>query len=126
MTNKNHSYDGSELTGMISGFSEYSTESMVANATPRPVITPVDLLNRIQDLRKLANQKNVLAAIAKLDAHLADMNNPHNTELSDFSERVIDVLLELHIAEEETKYGLTPDALVLCCLKYYTWLALKM
>ena len=24
--------------------------------------------------------------------------------------RVIDVLLELHIAEEETKYGLTPDA----------------
>ena len=26
-------------------------------------------------------------------------------------ERVIDVLLELHIAEEETKYGLTPDAL---------------
>lgn len=27
------------------------------------------------------------------------------------SGRVIDVLLELHIAEEETKYGLTPDAL---------------
>ena len=27
------------------------------------------------------------------------------------NERVIDVLLELHIAEEETKYGLTPDAL---------------
>ena len=26
-------------------------------------------------------------------------------------ERIIDVLLELHIAEEETKYGLTPDAL---------------
>ncbi|MCI5505303.1 MAG: YggS family pyridoxal phosphate-dependent enzyme [Prevotella sp.] len=26
------------------------------------------------------------------------------------SGRVIDVLLELHIAEEETKYGLTPDA----------------
>lgn len=26
-------------------------------------------------------------------------------------ERVIDVLLELHIAEEETKYGLTPEAL---------------
>ena len=26
-------------------------------------------------------------------------------------ERVIDVLLELHIAEEETKYGLEPDAL---------------
>ena len=26
------------------------------------------------------------------------------------NERVIDVLLELHIAEEETKYGLTPDA----------------
>ena len=26
-------------------------------------------------------------------------------------ERVIDVLLELHIAEEETKYGLAPDAL---------------
>jgi pyridoxal phosphate enzyme (YggS family) len=27
------------------------------------------------------------------------------------NDRVIDVLLELHIAEEETKYGLTPDAL---------------
>ena len=27
------------------------------------------------------------------------------------NERVIDVLLELHIAEEETKYGLAPDAL---------------
>ena len=26
------------------------------------------------------------------------------------NERVIDVLLELHIAEEETKYGLTPEA----------------
>ena len=27
------------------------------------------------------------------------------------NERIIDVLLELHIAKEETKYGLTPDAL---------------
>ena len=27
------------------------------------------------------------------------------------NERIIDILLELHIAEEETKYGLTPEAL---------------
>ncbi len=30
------------------------------------------------------------------------------------NERVIDVLLELHIAEEETKYGLTPEACRQC------------
>ena len=39
-----------------------------------------------------------LKLLREIDKHAARNN------------RVIDVLLELHIAEEETKYGLTPDA----------------
>ena len=57
MTNKNHSYDGSELTGMISGFAEYSTKGLASSTSPRPVVTPVDLLNQIQELRKILSQK---------------------------------------------------------------------
>ena len=37
------------------------------------------------------------------------------------NERVIDVLLELHIAEEQTKYGLTPDA----CRQLLDWRGMK-
>lgn len=92
MTNKNHSYDGSELTGMISGFTEYSTKGLTSNASPRPVVTPVDLLTQIQELRKVLSQKTITDAIDMLNKHIASKNNPHDTELSDFSDRVIDIL----------------------------------
>ena len=92
MTNKNHSYDGSELTGMISGFTEYSTKGLTSNASPRPVVTPVDLLTQIQELRKILSQKTISDAIDILNKHIASKNNPHDTELSDFSDRVIDIL----------------------------------
>ena len=95
--NKNHSYDGSELTGMVSGFSEYTTKSITSNTSPRPVITPVDLLNQIQDLRKIISQKNIDNAIKLLNNHIASKNNPHNTTLNDFSDRVIDVLYNFYI-----------------------------
>ena len=92
MTNKNHSYDGSELTGMISGFAEYSTKGLASSTSPRPVVTPVDLLNQIQELRKILSQKNITNAINTLNNHIADKDNPHNTKLVDFSDSVIDVL----------------------------------
>lgn len=95
--NKNHSYDGSELTGMVSGFSEYTTNSVTSATSPRPAITPVDLLNQIQDLRKLISQKNLDNAVKTLNEHIASKNNPHATALNDFSDRVIDVLYNLYL-----------------------------
>lgn len=96
MTNKNHSYDGSELTGMISGFTEYSTSNIASATSPRPVITPVDLLTQIQELRKILSQKNIQNAIDILNQHMTAKNNPHGTELRDFSDKIIDVLYDYY------------------------------
>lgn len=97
MTNKNHSYDGSELTGTISGFTEYSTKGLTSAASPRPVVTPVDILNQIQALRKILSQKNITNAIKTLNEHIENNNNPHDTKLVDFSDTVIDVLYNYYV-----------------------------
>jgi hypothetical protein len=97
MSNKNHSFDGSELTGMVSGFTEYSTRGITSTATPRPVVSPVDVLEQIRELRRALSQEYLAKAIATLDKHIADKNNPHDTSLNDFSDRVIDVLYNYYV-----------------------------
>ena len=92
MSNKQHSFDGSELTGSMSGFTEYSTQGLTYNSTPRPVITPEDINKRISEIRRFLSIPEIDQAIKTLSEHLADTNNPHHTELSQFTEQVIDVL----------------------------------
>lgn len=92
MSNKQHSYDGSELTGSMSGFTEYGTKGLTYDSTPRPVITPEDINRQISELRRFLSIPEIDQAIKTLSLHLADTNNPHHTELTQFTEQVIDVL----------------------------------
>ena len=92
MSNKQHSYDGSELTGSMSGFTEYSTKGLTYDSTLRPVITPEDINRQISELRRFLSIPEIDQAIKTLSLHLADTNNPHHTELTQFTEQVIDVL----------------------------------
>lgn len=98
MTNKQHSYTGAELTGAMTGFSEYSTAESVAEHSPRPVLTPVDLLNQISELRRFMKVPELEYAIKALADHMADTNNPHRTDLSQFTDQVIDVLYKNYTA----------------------------
>ena len=97
MPNKNHAYDGTELTGSVSGFSEYSTSGLTSNATPRPVVSPADILAQIRDLRRVLSSETLEKAITSLNNHIADTHNPHETKLQDFSDSVIDVLYNFYV-----------------------------
>ena len=98
MSNKNHAYDGSEVTASVTGFSEYSTRGITVATSPRPVVSPADILSQIRELRKTLSQDYIDKAISKLDNHIADTNNPHHTQLKDFSDHVIDVLYNYYVA----------------------------
>ena len=98
MSNKNHAYDGSEVTASVTGFSEYSTRGITVATSPRPVVSPADILSQIRELRKTLSQDYIAKAISKLDNHIADTNNPHHTQLKDFSDHVIDVLYNYYVA----------------------------
>ena len=74
MSNKQHSYDGSELTGSVSGFTEYSTKGLTYDSTPRPVITPEDINRQISELRRFLSIPEIDQAIKTLSLHLADFN----------------------------------------------------
>ena len=97
MSNKQHSYDGSELTGSMSGFTEYSTKGLTYDNTPRPVITPEDINKRIAELRRFLSIPEIEQSMQVLSDHLADKDNPHHTELSQFTEQVIDVLYNAYV-----------------------------
>src|SRR5574344_3145454 len=91
MANKNHSYNGEELTGNISGFAEYSTSRIVSDAKPRPVLSPADINAEITTLRRFLSVPELEKALKLLTNHIGNLDNPHRNDLSQFTEQVIDV-----------------------------------
>lgn len=97
MANKNHSYNGEELTGNISGFAEYSTSRIVSDAKPRPVLSPADINAEITTLRRFLSVPELEKALKLLTNHIGNLDNPHRNDLSQFTEQVIDVLYQYYV-----------------------------
>lgn len=91
MSNANHSWDGKQLTGTVSGFSEYST-GVTDNAAKISVLTPVDILNKIKEMQHFLTLPDLDHALKVIYDHIQQKGNPHRTTLEQFVDQVIDVL----------------------------------
>ena len=93
MTNSQHSWDGKQLTGTISGFSAYTTTD---SDTGKPVetITPYDLLKMIKEVKAFLSLPELESINKVLYAHATAKGNPHNTQLADYPDDVADALYQ--------------------------------
>ena len=101
MSNRNHSWNGQPLTGTISGFSKYSTIESADKSNPVHIITPKDVLDKIESIRRFLDIPELENALKVLNAHLHDFGNPHRTSLNDFLEQIIDVLYAEYVSYME-------------------------
>ena len=91
MSNSKHSWDGRQITGVISGFSEYTTLDRAASKET-VVITPDDILKKIHELKKFLDVPELEHTLNVLRTHINDTNNPHRTTLDQYLNQIIDVL----------------------------------
>ena len=91
MSNANHSWDGSQLVGSISGFSDIST-GVAAEPQQVNVITPSDLLSRIERMQHFLQLPEVDHLIRVIYDHIDKKGNPHRTTLDQFVNQITDVL----------------------------------
>lgn len=88
----NKTFDGKPLCMGVSGFVHYETERADAPNYPPAVLSPADILEMIRELTSLCSDPKFSNAVNTLKAHVEDMNNPHHTTLSQFSESIAEVL----------------------------------
>lgn len=91
MSNANHSWDGKQLTGTVSGFSEYST-GVSDSAVKTEVLTPTLLLNKIKEMQHFLTLPDLDHALKVIYDHIQKKGNPHRTSLNEFVNSIIDVL----------------------------------
>lgn len=89
--------DGRPLVVSMSGFSSYTTADAIGTTEPAPAITPNDILARLDELEDKLQLNDLKTILKSITDHIADTNNPHKTDLSDFTEQVIDVLYERYV-----------------------------
>lgn len=94
MAKPSRTWDGKQMTGGVSGFTQYNTERAETPETPAPVLSPDDLLKEIRALRAFTDLPKLATALKTLEQHIADTNNPHHTDITDFPSEVADVLYE--------------------------------
>lgn len=92
MSNHPRTYDGQPLTAGVSGFTEYSTHNENISMVNPPVLSPTDLLTTIQLLKRTLSIPELDRITKVLYAHIHDLDNPHGTDLSQFSDDVCDIL----------------------------------
>lgn len=82
-----------KLDSSVYGFDSYTTaDAATVGTQPRPMISPADVLLAVKELRKIIDNDKVLAAIQLLEKHVTDIDNPHKTDLGQFSDEISDVL----------------------------------
>ena len=90
-------WDGKEQTGLMSGFTEYRTDRENPNVSPAPVLSPDDLLKQINYLRQFMDKSELTSALNLLKAHINDFNNPHHTDLDQFTLEVADIFYKAYV-----------------------------
>ncbi len=96
-------YDGKPLSVSVSGFTQYSTERLDPNTNPIPVVSPQDILNKLEALQKFLNVPELEKAITRLYQHIHKEGNPHNTQLEDFQDDISDVLYNAYVENGGTE-----------------------
>ena len=88
------------VAGSISGFDSITTSKtgVPVGTHPAPIVSPADVVNALRQLRSIIDSPAMQATIKKLEAHIADTNNPHELNLDDFNQDVIDVLYRAYTA----------------------------
>lgn len=102
----NKTFDGKPLCMGVSGFGHYKTERADAPNYPPAVLSPADILEMIRELTSLCSDPKFSDAVNTLKAHVEDMNNPHHTTLSQFSESIAEVLYKEFIARTKSVISL--------------------
>lgn len=92
-----HTWDGKPITGNVTGWSEYTTLDQATTTSPPPNITVGDILAQIRQVRQTLSQPKVDKALKDLYEHIANTKNPHKTNLSQFTEEVIDILYDEYV-----------------------------
>ena len=90
-------WDGKEQTGLMSGFTEYRTDRENPNVSPAPVLSPDDLLRQLNYLRQFMDKSELTSALNLLKAHINDFNNPHHTDLDQFTLEVADIFYKAYV-----------------------------
>lgn len=88
----NKTYDGKPLCMGISGFNHYETERADAPKYPPAVLTPTDILDMLHEVIELCKDPRISYAVKLLEDHIAKTDNPHHTQLNQFTEDVAEVL----------------------------------
>lgn len=91
MSTANRSWDGKQLTGTVSGFSEYNT-GVASNATETVVLAAASILNKINEMQRFLSLPDLDHALKVIYDHIQQKGNPHRTTLSQFVDQLIDVL----------------------------------
>lgn len=99
MAKPSRTWDGRPETGYMSGFTAYNTDRETYTAEPAPVLSPDDLLKQIRYLRQFMEKTELDRALKLLEVHVADLNNPHKTDLDQFTKEVADIFYEAYVAE---------------------------
>lgn len=96
MINRNRTWNGTEITGSITGFREYSTIPSGANEDT-VVITPKDILANIKEIKKFINLPELDTLNEILYKHISENGNPHNAKLSDYVDDVVSAIYDKYV-----------------------------
>lgn len=89
--------DGQPIAAGISGFSSYSTTEANAPVEPAPVMNPADIIAGLRKIQAIISSEKLEKAMRLLYVHMSDTNNPHKTDLDDFTKEVVDVLYQEYL-----------------------------
>lgn len=96
MLNRNRTWDGSEITGSMTGFKQYSTIPSGAN-DETIVITPKDILVAIKEIKRFIDLPELDVLSDVLYEHISKGGNPHGTKLSDYTDDVISAIYDKYV-----------------------------
>ena len=91
--------EGTPISASISGFTTISTDRIDAPCSPPPVLSPTDLLDQISSLQRILSTVEIERGLKLLFTHVHDTDNPHHTDLDQFTMQVVDVLYKEYKAQ---------------------------
>lgn len=102
MKNFPPTWDGRKITSSLTGWSEYSTSDEATATRPPVALSIQDVLNQIRTLRHTLSSPRIEKALSDLNKHIADTNNPHHTNLDQFTQQVADILYREYLDQGGT------------------------
>lgn len=99
MNSFSHTWSGKEINAGISGFSSITTNHAEVPDTPAPVLSLEDILVTLKKFKDFTSLPKLTKAVAQLEKHVANKNNPHNLTLDQFADDIADALYKEFIRQ---------------------------